>query len=160
MTEEKKNVPVLSDGYFMKKALHYGKLAARRGEVPVGAVIVKDGEIVSWGYNGRESKKSALAHAEIQAIARANKKLGGWRLHMCDMYVTLEPCPMCAGAIVNARIKRVIIGAPDNKAGAFGSVFDINSFPLNHKPQIVCGIMEKESRELLQDFFKELRKRK
>ena len=79
---------------------------------------------------------------------------------MCDMYVTLEPCPMCAGAIVNARIKRVIIGAPDNKAGAFGSVFDINSFPLNHKPEIVCGIMEKESRELLQDFFKELRKRK
>ncbi len=144
---------------FMKKALHYGRLAGKRGEVPVGAVVVKDGEIISWGYNGRETKKSALAHAEIQAIARANKKLGGWRLHMCDLYVTLEPCPMCAGAIVNARIKRVIIGASDKKAGAFGSVLDMNTFPLNHKPEIIRGVMEKESAELLSSFFAELRKK-
>ena len=149
----------LSHELFMKKALHYAGLAGKRGEVPVGAVVVKDGEIISWGYNGRETKKSALAHAEIQAIARANKKLGGWRLHMCDLYVTLEPCPMCAGAIVNARIKRVIIGASDKKAGAFGSVFDMNTFPLNHKPEIKRFVKKDECKDLLSEYFKEKRKK-
>lgn len=144
----------------MKKALHYARLAAKRGETPVGAVIVKDGEIVSWGYNARETAKNAIKHAEIMAIDRACKRLGGWRLWQCEMYVTLEPCPMCAGAIINSRIKKVYFGAYDSKAGCFGSVTDMNALPFNHHPEIEGGVMEGECSAILSDFFRELRKKK
>lgn len=146
--------------FFMKKALHYARLAAKRGETPVGAVIVRDGEIVSWGYNRRESDKNALKHAEIMAIDRACRKLGGWRLWQCEMYVTLEPCPMCAGAIINSRLKKVYFGAYDKKAGCFGSVTDMNALPFNHHPEIEGGVMAEECSAVISDFFRELRKRK
>lgn len=145
---------------FMKAALSQAKLAAKKGEVPVGAVIVRDGEIIARAYNTRETDKNALCHAEIKAIRKACKKLGGWRLTRCELYVTLEPCPMCAGAIVNSRIVSVYYGASDKKAGAFGTLFDMNTMGLNHKPEIIGGVMEKECAGLLSDFFSELRKRK
>ena len=145
--------------YYMKKALSYARRAGKMGETPVGAVIVRKGEIISFGYNKRESKKNALCHAEIMAINRACKKLGGWRLWECDMYVTLEPCPMCAGAIINARIKNVYFGAFDKKAGCFGSITDFNSLSFNHHPKVEGGILEEESRTLLSEFFKKLRKK-
>ena len=148
------------DEYFMQKALELAKESALEGEVPVGAVVVKDGEIVGTGRNRREIGKNALYHAELEAIDNACKKLGGWRLWQCDLYVTLEPCPMCAGAIINARIKTVYFGAYDNKAGSFGSVADFNEIQYNHKPEIVSGLMEKECSKLLTDFFKNLRKAK
>jgi Cytosine/adenosine deaminases len=150
----------MNDETFMKRALELAEQALNIGEVPVGAVIVWNDTIISEAYNKRETGKNALMHAEVTAIDAACKKLGGWRLHMCDLYVTLEPCPMCAGAIVNARIKRVIYGAKDSKAGAFGSVLNINSYPLNHKPEIISGIYENEARLLLQQFFKNLRNKK
>ena len=142
---------------FMQKAIELAKASASEGEVPVGAVVVKDGEIVGKGRNRREIGKNALYHAEIEAIDNACKKLGGWRLWQCDLYVTLEPCPMCAGAIINSRIKNVYFGAYDKKAGSFGSVADFNTLPYNHKPQIYGGIMEEECASLLSDFFKKLR---
>lgn len=145
---------------FMKRALILAEQAYKLGEVPVGAVIVRGDTIISEAYNTRESGRNALYHAELTAINDACRKLNGWRLHMCDLYVTLEPCPMCAGAIVNARIKRVIYGAKDAKTGAFGSVINLNSYPLNHKPELIPGICERESRELLQCFFTDLRNRK
>lgn len=145
---------------FMRRALMCAKKAAEIGEVPVGAVITRNGRFVSSGYNRRESGKNALLHAEITAINRACKRLGGWRLHECEMYVTLEPCPMCAGAIINSRIKTVYIAALDPKAGSFGSLCDLSSMPYNHKPEIVSGVMEEESRRLLKDFFKALRDKK
>ncbi len=145
--------------YFMKKALHYARLAAKHGECPVGAVIVKDGEIISWGYNTRERDKNALRHAEIMAIDRACRKLGGWRLWQCEMYVTLEPCPMCAGAIINSRLKRVTFGAYDKKAGCFGSVMNMNELPFNHHPELEGGVMEAECASVLSEFFKSLRKK-
>ena len=145
---------------FMELALSLAREAAAIGEVPVGAVVVRDGEVIATAYNRRETGKNALYHAEFSAIDAACQALGGWRLHQCDLYVTLEPCPMCAGGIVNARIKRVVYGAPDEKAGAFGTVLDLNSFPLNHKPEIVGGVCEAESRALLQEFFATLRKRR
>lgn len=145
---------------FMKAAIAQAKLAAKKGEVPVGAVIVRDGEIIARAYNTRETDKNALCHAEIKAIRKACKKLGGWRLTRCELYVTLEPCPMCAGAIVNSRIVSVYYGASDQKAGAFGTLFDINTMGLNHKPQIVGGVMEDACAKLLSDFFAELCKRK
>ena len=145
---------------FMKVAIEQAKMAAEIGEVPVGAVVVCDGKIVSAEFNTRETGKNALHHAEVKAIDSACKALGGWRLHKCDIYVTLEPCPMCAGAIVNARIKRVIFGAFDKKAGAFGSVINMNDFPLNHKPEIHSGVCVDECSQLLSDFFANLRKTK
>ena len=145
---------------FMKKALEYAALAEETLDVPVGAVVVCDGEIVSYGYNRREGSKNALSHAEIEAIDGACRKLGGWRLHKCDLYVTLEPCPMCAGAIINSRIKNVYFGASDSKAGAFGGLFDMNKEPLNHHPNVVSGVCADECSKLLSDFFVELRKRK
>lgn len=148
----------MDDIYFMKKALHQARRAADAGEVPVGAVIVKDGRIVARARNMRETKRDGTAHAETEAIRKACKKLGGWRLPGCTMYVTLEPCVMCAGAIVNSRIERVVIGARDPKAGAFGSVTDVAALPLNHKPQIEYGVMEEECAGILRDFFKELRR--
>lgn len=144
----------------MQKALELAKISAAEGEVPVGAIIVKGDEIVGTGRNRREYGKNALYHAEIEAIDNACKTLGGWRLWECDMYVTLEPCPMCAGAIINSRIKTVYYGASDLKAGSFGSVVDFNSLPYNHKPEIVSGVMQDEAREMLSDFFKELREKK
>lgn len=150
---------VLNDEFYMKEALCQARLAAELGEVPVGAVIVWDGEIVGVGHNRRETGKNALAHAEIEAINEACTRLHGWRLHRATLYVTLEPCPMCAGAIVNARIKRVVFGAPDPKSGAMGSVFDIDSFPLNHRCEKSVGVCESECRELLQNFFIDLRER-
>ena len=145
---------------FMQKALELAKISAAEGEVPVGAIIVKGDEIVGTGRNRREYGKNALYHAEIEAIDNACKTLGGWRLWECDMYVTLEPCPMCAGAIINSRIKTVYYGASDLKAGSFGSVVDFNSLPYNHKPEIVSGVMQDEAREILSDFFKGLREKK
>lgn len=144
----------------MQKALELAKISAAEGEVPVGAVIVKGDEIVGTGRNRREYGKNALYHAEIEAIDNACKTLGGWRLWKCDMYVTLEPCPMCAGAIINSRIKTVYYGASDLKAGSFGSVVDFNSLPYNHKPEIVSGVMQDEARKMLSDFFKGLREKK
>lgn len=144
----------------MQKALELAKISAAEGEVPVGAVIVKGDEIVGTGRNRREYGKNALYHAEIEAIDNACKTLGGWRLWECDMYVTLEPCPMCAGAIINSRIKTVYYGASDLKAGSFGSVVDFNSLPYNHKPEIVSGVMENEAKEMLSSFFKALREKK
>lgn len=144
----------------MQKALELAKISAAEGEVPVGAIIVKGDKIVGTGRNRREYGKNALYHAEIEAIDNACKTLGGWRLWECDMYVTLEPCPMCAGAIINSRIKTVYYGASDLKAGSFGSVVDFNSLPYNHKPEIVSGVMQDEARKMLSDFFKGLREKK
>ena len=149
-----------TDEFFMKKAIVRAKTAGKHGEVPVGAVVVRDGVVISDGRNMREGKENALAHAEIIAIERACKKLGRWRLHDCCLYVTLEPCPMCAGAIVNARIERVVFGAYDKKAGAYGSVFNMNELPLNHFPNVSGGVLEEECSTLLSEFFKELRLRK
>jgi len=145
---------------FMERAIELARISAAEGEVPVGAVVVKDNEIVGEGRNRREFGKNALYHAEIEAIDNACKKLGGWRLWQCDLYVTLEPCPMCAGAIINSRIKHVYFGAYDGKAGSFGSVADFNQIPYNHKPEIVSGVMEEECSALLKSFFKNLRNKK
>ena len=145
---------------YMREAIKQAKLAATKGEVPVGAVIVRDGEIIARAYNTRETGKNALCHAEIKAIHRACRKLGGWRLPRCELYVTLEPCPMCAGAIINSRIVSVYYGAYDQKAGAFGTCFDMNGFGLNHKPEIYAGVLQEECAGLLSSFFAELRKRR
>lgn len=144
----------------MNRAIALAKESALEGEVPVGAVVVKDDEIVGEGRNRREYGKNALYHAEIEAINNACNNLGGWRLWECDLYVTLEPCPMCAGAIINSRIKKVVFGAYDLKAGSFGSVANFNDLPYNHKPEIVGGVMKDECAELLSSFFKTLRKKK
>lgn len=149
-----------NDIYFMKRALSKAKTAAKYGEVPIGAVIVKDGEVIASGRNMREKKNNALHHAEIIAIDRACKKTGAWRLNDCTLYVTMEPCPMCAGAIVNSRIKRVVFGCYDKKAGALGTVFNLHDYPLNHKYEVEGGILEKECALILSDFFSELRKKK
>lgn len=143
----------------MEKAIELAKLSAKEGEVPVGAVIVKDDEIVSTGRNRREHGKNALYHAEIEAINNACKTLGGWRLWQCEMYVTLEPCPMCAGAIINARIKRLVYGAHDLKNGSCGSVINLFNLPYNHSLVLISGVMEEECGAILSDFFKNLRKK-
>lgn len=145
---------------FMSAALKEAQKAALEGEVPIGCVIVKGDQIIARGRNAREKKKNALLHAETVAIDKACKKLSGWRLWECELYVTLEPCPMCCGAIINSRIKKVVIGAMDPKAGAMGSVVDLTSFPFNHKPEIVTGVLENESQTLLKSFFQNLRKQK
>ncbi len=147
------------DIFFMEKAIELAKLSAKEGEVPVGAVIVKDDEIVSTGRNRREHGKNALYHAEIEAINNACKTLGGWRLWQCEMYVTLEPCPMCAGAIINARIKRLVYGAHDLKNGSCGSVINLFNLPYNHSLVLISGVMEEECGAILSDFFKNLRKK-
>ena len=141
----------------MYEALSLAKEASAMGEVPVGAVIVKDGEIIAKGKNERETKQNALSHAEIEAINNACKALGSWRLDECEMYVTLEPCPMCAGAIINSRIKTLIFGAYDSKAGSIDSVINLCDYPYNHKPEIYGGICEDECLEVLREFFKTLR---
>ena len=147
----------MEDMELMKAALELAKEARDAGEVPVGCVIARNGEIVGRGRNRREAGKNALAHAEIEAINDACKNLGGWRLWDCTLYVTLEPCPMCAGAIVNARIKRVVFGASDKKCGACGSVCDMFSMDFNHHPSAEKGLLEEESSALLAEFFQNLR---
>lgn len=145
----------------MKEALKQAKKAYRIGETPIGALIVRDGEIIARAYNKRETKKCVTYHAEILAIEKACKKLGGWRLPGCDLYVTMEPCPMCAGAIIQSRIENVYFGAYDYKYGCCGSktnLFEPGLFYYN--VNYVGGILETESRELIQSFFKELRKKK
>ena len=144
---------------YMQKALELAREAALEGEVPVGCVIVRNGEIVATGRNRRETAKTALGHAEIEAIGAACEKLGRWRLWDCTLYVTLEPCPMCAGAIVNARIPTVVFGASDDKCGACGSVCDLFSMDFNHHPQVVKGVCQEEAAALLTDFFKDLREK-
>lgn len=146
------------DEFFMGAALRLAKEAAEDGEVPVGCVIVRDGKILTGDFNGRETFRSALYHAETAAINRASEMLGGWRLTRCTLYVTMEPCPMCAGAVWAARVPRVVVGAKDAKAGAMGSLINLNSYPLNHKPEVRFGVMEKECREVLQSFFADRRK--
>ena len=147
----------MDDLFFMGEALKLAKEAADAGEVPVGCVIVRGEEIVGRGRNRRETDKSALAHAEIEAIAEACRNLGGWRLWECTLYVTLEPCPMCAGAIINARIPRVVYGAGDKKSGACGSVCSLFSMEFNHHPTVEAGVREAEAAALLTDFFQNLR---
>lgn len=147
----------MNDLECMDEALALARQAAAEGEVPVGCVIARSGEIVGWGRNRRESGRTALGHAEIEAIDQACRTLGGWRLWECTLYVTLEPCPMCAGAILNARIPRVVYGASDDKSGACGSVCDLFSMDFNHHPAIEKGVREAESAALLTDFFRELR---
>lgn len=147
--------------HFMERAIELARQAADEGEVPVGAVVVKKstGEIIGEGRNMRETGKNALAHAEIIAINNACKKLGGWRLPDCAIYVTLEPCPMCCGAVINARIDDVIFGAYDLKSGSAVSVQSIFELPYNHHPTVKGGLMETECSALLSDFFKNLRKK-
>ena len=147
----------MEDIQFMEAALELAREAAEEGEVPVGCVIVRRGEIVGRGRNRREGDKSALAHAELEAIADACRSLGGWRLWECTLYVTLEPCPMCAGAIINARIPRVVYGAGDKKCGAVRSVCSMFSMEFNHHPEVEAGVLETECAQLLTEFFKKLR---
>ena len=147
----------MTDADFMREALDLAAQAAAEGEVPVGCVIVDGDQIVGRGRNRRESKKNALCHAELEAINEACSTLGGWRLWRCTLYVTLEPCPMCAGAIINARIARVVYGASDAKAGSCGSLTDLFALPFNHRPSVEGGLLEEDSREQLQRFFRELR---
>ncbi len=148
-----------TDAYFMREALKEAKRAFDLGEVPVGAVIVRNGEVVSAGFNRRETGKNALYHAEIEAIDGACKALGGWRLPGCTLYVTLEPCPMCAGAVINSRVERVVYGATDFRFGSVESVQNIFSLPYNHQPAVTAGVLGDECTALLREFFKRLREK-
>lgn len=150
----------MTDRDFMLLALEQAKLAAEQREVPVGAVVTRNGEVVAVGRNRRETGKNALAHAEIEAIDAACRALGGWRLWECELFVTLEPCPMCAGAIINSRIRRIVFGAYDGKAGSCGSVVNLFELPYNHRPTVEGGFMQEECAELLSGFFKLLRSSK
>ena len=145
---------------FMQKAIEEAKKAEKIGEIPIGAVIVKEGNVIATGYNKREIRKNALLHAEIEAINNACEKIGNWRLINCDLYVTIEPCPMCAGAIINSRIKKLIFGAKDTKAGSCGSVINLFELKYNHRPEVISGVMEVKCRNLLSNFFKNLRQNK
>ena len=147
----------MNDSLYMEKALELARQALDEGEVPVGCVIVKNGLIVGTGRNRREKEKNVLAHAEIEAINEACRTLGGWRLQECELYVTLEPCVMCCGAIINARIKKVVFGAYDEKAGVCVSCADLFDFSFAKRPQMVGGYMENECSAILEDFFKSLR---
>ena len=143
---------------FMKLALSAAREAAKRGEIPVGAVVVKDGKVIAVGSNRREEKKSVISHAEIEAIEKAAKRLGDWRLDDCELYVTLEPCPMCTGAIINSRIKTVIFGAYDLRAGSMDSVINLCDYPYDSRPEIYGGICEDECAAVLSEFFLKVRK--
>lgn len=145
------------DTVFMRLALEQAAIAAAEGETPVGAVCVLDDRVISVGRNRRELGRNALAHAELEAIDGACRALGGWRLWQCELYVTLEPCPMCAGAIINSRLRRVVYGASDTKAGSCGSVVDLFSLPYNHRPAVERGCLEEECSALLTEFFRQLR---
>ncbi len=148
------------DAFFMKKAMMQAKVALKRDEVPVGAVIVRDGAVIARGHNTRESAKNPCGHAEMSAILACAKKLGGWRLSGCTLYVTLEPCPMCAGAIINARIPRVVFGAYDPKAGCLGSKADLMALGFNHRAEVTGGVLAEECGRLLSDYFAEKRRRR
>ena len=143
---------------YMKIALEEANLAASEGEVPVGAVIVKDGEIIATARNNREATGDATGHAELLAIREACRALGGWHLDKCELYVTLEPCPRCMGAIINSRLGKLVFGAKDAKAGACGSVLNMCAYPLNHKPAVESGFMKDECSKVLSDFFEKKRK--
>lgn len=146
---------------YMKEALKEAKKAYKKQEVPVGAIIVKNGEIIARAHNLKEIKKDTTKHAELIAIQKASKALGAWRLEECQMYVTLEPCTMCAGAIINSRIKEVIIGTKDPKTGACGSVLNIfEDYKFNHEVEYTIGVMQKECEKILKDFFRSLRESK
>lgn len=153
------DVPSYTDedvGY-MREAMALAKMAEDIDEVPVGALVVRDGKVIARAYNTRETSKCATHHAEILAIEEACRTLGGWRLPGCTLYVTMEPCCMCAGAIINARIPRVVYGAPDLRFGAFGSLINLAEIPLNHKPEIVGGVLGEENVEILRSYFKKKR---
>lgn len=150
----------MTDYELMGLALEQATKAAALGEVPVGAVVARDGEPVAMAYNTRETQKNALHHAELKAIDEACQRLGGWRLWQCELFVTLEPCPMCAGAIINSRLKRVVYGAPDPKAGCCGSLTDLFAQPFNHHPVIESGLRAEEAGALLQNFFLYLRQKR
>lgn len=147
----------MTDQECMREAMLLARLSALEGEVPVGAIVTRGDGIVGRGRNRRERGKNALAHAELEAISDACKTLGGWRLWECTMYVTLEPCPMCTGALINSRMKRVVFGAYDQKAGSCGSVIDLFALPYNHKPTLEGGFMAQECASLLTEFFRNLR---
>lgn len=156
---EQQRAKEAADVCFMKEALRQAKKAAKLSEVPIGCVLVKDGQIVARGYNRRNTDKTTLAHAEMAVIKKASKLFADWRLEDCTLYVTLEPCPMCAGAIVQARIPRVVAGCMNPKAGCAGSVLNILNTPgLNHRVKFEKGVLEEECTELLQNFFQELRR--
>ncbi|MGN0485676.1 MAG: nucleoside deaminase [Acutalibacteraceae bacterium] len=143
----------MSHSEYMNEALRLAAQAAAEGEVPVGAVVVHEGEIIGRGYNHRQQLQNAMSHAEIEALDGACRKLGSWRLEKCSLYVTLEPCPMCAGAIVNARIAEVIFGAYDEKYGCFGSAVNFCDLPFDHRPGLIGGYMQKQCSQILSDFF-------
>ena len=143
--------------YYMRQALHLAREAFHAGEVPVGAVIVREGHIIGRGRNRREERRSVLGHAELDALEEACRALKDWRLTDCDLYVTLEPCPMCAGALINARVRRIFYGTRDAHMGACGSVLNLFDYPYNHKPELVAGVRGEEAAKLLSDFFRELR---
>ena len=150
-----------NDEKYMRQAIKQAKKAAAVGDMPIGCVIVYENRIIARGYNKRNAKKTALAHAELLAIEKASKKLGDWRLEDCTMYITLEPCQMCAGAIVQARIPKVVVGAMNKKAGCAGSVLNLFQVPaFNHQVEFVNGVLEQECSEMLSDFFKTLRREK
>ena len=151
------SAPTELDVAFMREAMRLAKMAEEIDEVPVGALVVRNGEIIARAYNTRESSKCATHHAEILAIEEACRVLGGWRLIGCTLYVTMEPCAMCAGAIINARVPRVVYGAPDLRFGAFGSLINLADVPLNHKPEIVGGVLKDENVAILREYFKSKR---
>ena len=148
------------DEFYMREAIRLAKLAEEIDEVPVGALIVCRGKIIARAYNTRESDRSATSHAELRAIETACRALGGWRLPDSTLYVTLEPCVMCAGAILHARLDRVVFGAFDPKAGALGSVLDLNAYPLNHKTAVTSGVLADECSMLLSDYFRQKREKR
>ncbi len=148
------------DEIYMNEALALAEMARDDDEVPVGAIIVRDGEIIARAYNRRQTDKCATAHAEILAIEQACRTLGGWRLPRAVMYVTLEPCPMCAGALINARVDKVVYGASDIRFGALGSLFNLSQMPLNHKLSVEGGVLGEECRNILSDYFRRKRKKK
>lgn len=151
------NAPTEEDVAFMQEAMSLARMAEDIDEVPVGAIIVRDGTVIARAYNTRESSKCATHHAEILAIEEACRTLGGWRLPGCTLYVTMEPCCMCAGAIINARIPRVVYGTPDLRFGAFGSLINLADIPLNHRPEILGGVLGEENVEILRSYFKKKR---
>lgn len=160
LVQMKRNMEMNTDERYMKEALKQAKRAYRLGEVPIGCVIVYQDKIIGRGYNKRNTKKTTLAHAELTAIEKASKVMGDWRLEDCTIYITLEPCQMCSGAIVQARIKRAVVGTMNPKAGCAGSIFNLLQRPeFNHQVELTTGILEKECQDILQLFFQELRVR-
>lgn len=162
LSEELRELPASAlhseeDIAFMREAMKLAAMAEEIDEVPVGALVVRNGEIIATAYNTREHSKCATHHAEILAIEAACRALGGWRLPGCTLYVTMEPCAMCAGAIINARIPRVVYGAPDLRFGAFGSLINLAEVPLNHKPELLGGVLKDENVQMLRSYFKKKR---